>query len=127
MFTAEINATFAASHALVFPDGSLEPLHGHNWPVRITVGTENLDGMSCVMDFHELQRQLSKVIAPFSNAHLNDVPPFSSGVNPSAERVAEIIGRAVAENLPEGVSLIEARVGEAPGCFAGWRPALNSG
>ena len=34
----EITTTrhFSASHQLVLYDGTLEPLHGHNWQVRVT-------------------------------------------------------------------------------------------
>lgn len=116
-----IEKVFAASHALRLPDGSYEPTHGHNWPVRVTVGSDQLDAMDCVMDFHELERIVDGILAPFQTAHLNDVPPFSQGINPSAERVAEHVGQAVAAELPGHVKLIEASVGEAPGCTAVYR------
>lgn len=116
-----IEKVFAASHALRLPDGSLEPVHGHNWPVRVTVAADQLDAMDCVMDFHELERVVDGIIAPFHSRHLNDVPPFSEGTNPSAERVAEHIGTAVAAALPAGVVVVEASVGEAPGCTAIYR------
>jgi len=124
MYQITIEKVFAASHALRLPDGSYEPTHGHNWPVRITVGAEQLDAMDCVMDFHALERIVDDILAPFQSAHLNDVPPFSQdsrGINPSAERVAEHIGRCVAAKLPGHVALIEASVGEAPGCTAVYR------
>ncbi len=117
-----IERVFAASHALRLADGSLEPVHGHNWPVRVTVGADRLDAMDCVMDFHALVRLVDGLIAPFHSRHLNDVPPFASGVNPSAERVAEYLGTAVGAALPGGVRLVEAAVGEAPGCTATFRP-----
>lgn len=117
-----IEKVFAASHALRLPDGSYEPTHGHNWPVRITVGSDQLDAMDCVMDFHELERIVDGILAPFQTAHLNDVPPFSQGTNPSAERVAEHIGRTVAAKLPAHAAMLETSVGEAPGCTAYYRP-----
>ncbi len=119
-----IEKVFAASHALRLPDGSSEPIHGHNWPVRVTIGSDQLDAMDCVMDFHELERIVDGILAPFQTAHLNDVPPFSQetqGINPSAERVAEHIARSVAAKLPAEVKLIQASVGEAPGCTAVYR------
>jgi len=116
-----IEKAFAATHALRLPDGTLEPVHGHDWPVRVTVASDKLDAMDCVMDFHELERIVAGILEPFGGRHLNDVPPFSKGVNPSAERVAEHIGATVAAALPDGVTLVEARVGEAPGCTAVYR------
>jgi len=117
-----IEAVFAASHALKLPDGTMEPVHGHNWPVAVTVAADGLDAMDCVMDFHELQRVVDEILRPWNSRHLNDVPPFAGGVNPSAERVAEHIGVTVSSQLPDGVALVSASVGEAPGCTAIYLP-----
>ena len=124
MYTIRVETVFAAGHALRLPDGTLEPLHGHNWTVGVTVGCadEALDAIEAVMDFHELERLVGAAVEPFENAHLNDVEPFVSAFNPSAERVAYVIAQAVASGLPEAVRLIEVAVGEAPGCTATYRP-----
>ena len=130
MFEISIDAVFAASHAILLPDGSLEPLHGHNWPVRVTVASDTLDAIETVMDFHELEQLVESIIGPWRNRHLNDVAPFSDGkgapgglaINCSAERVAWWIGEEVKRRLPPRVRLVGARVGEAPGCFATYRP-----
>jgi len=114
--------SFTASHALRLPDGSYEPTHEHTWPVAVTVQSDKLDAMACVMDFHELGKIVDAVLNPWHNQHLNDVAPFANeAINPSAERVAEQIARAVAEQLPQGVTLTQARVGEAQGCTAVYR------
>lgn len=118
-----IEKSFTASHALHLADGSYEPIHRHDWPVAVTVTSNQLDAMACVMDFHELERIVADALAPWHNQHLNDVPPFAhEAINPSAERVAEQIALAVSAELPRGVSLTEARVGEAKGCTAVYRP-----
>src|SRR5688572_2195891 len=41
--TFEITTTrhFSAGHQLVLYDGSLEPLHGHNWVVKVSVTAPN--------------------------------------------------------------------------------------
>ena len=36
-FEITTTRTFAAAHQLRLYDGSLEPLHGHNWRVQVTV------------------------------------------------------------------------------------------
>jgi len=119
---AVLVTSFTASHALRLPDGSYEPTHSHDWPVAVTVQSEKLDGMACVMDFHDLEKMVEAVIDPWHELHLNDVSPFADGaINPSAERVAEQIALAVAGQLPQGVSLVEACVGEAEGCTAVYR------
>ncbi|MFW6058842.1 MAG: 6-pyruvoyl trahydropterin synthase family protein [Phycisphaeraceae bacterium] len=118
-----VETVFPAAHTLRLPDGSDEPLHGHNWQVAVTVARAGLDAMETVMDFHELERIVETIIAPWRNQHLNEQPPFvDQGVNPSAERVAWWIGKQTAAQLPEGVRLVDVRVGEAPGCTAVYRP-----
>lgn len=124
MFEISIDAAFDATHALRLADGSLEPVHGHDWPVRVTVAADALDEIETVMDFHELESIVERIIAPFRGRHLNDVEPFAgeAGVNPSAERVAWWIGERVKAALPDRVRLVSVRVGEAPGCAAIYRP-----
>lgn len=122
-FHITIERTFHATHALRLPDGSLEPVHPHDWPVHLTVAADTLDAMQCVMDFHDLERALDAALAPLHNTHLNDVPPFDTPAwNPSAERVAEHIAKTVIPSLPPNARLIACRIGEAPGCFATYLP-----
>jgi 6-pyruvoyltetrahydropterin/6-carboxytetrahydropterin synthase len=107
----EITTTrkFSASHQLRLYDGSLEPLHGHNWRVQVRVAAAKLDGIGVVMDFHELEKAVDAIIGPWHNRHLNELEPFAN-VNPSAENVAVLIGTAI--RLPSGVSLVSAEVWE---------------
>src|SRR3954452_12540287 len=93
---------FAAAHALRLYDGSVEPLHGHNWRVRLTVAAPALDPIGVVMDFHELERLVDAIIGPLHNRNLNDVAPFAADLNPSAENVALHVGRSLAK-LPANV------------------------
>ena len=97
---------FAAAHALRLYDGSLEPTHGHNWRVRVTVEAAQLDSIGVVMDFHELERLADAILAPLHNRHLNEVPPFDRELNPSAENVAVHVGRSIGSALPAGVRLV---------------------
>lgn len=126
MFEITIETGFSAAHAIRLDDDTLEPLHGHDWRVAVTVAAEELDRIDTVMDFHELQRMTDAVIEPFRNRNLNDVEPFRGtspdAVNPSAESVARWIGQRVAEQLPQRCRLVEVAVGEAPGCNARYKP-----
>ncbi len=105
---------FSAAHQLRLYDGSLEPLHGHNWRVAVTVSASVLDAIDVVMDFHELERLVDDVIVPFHNRHLNDLDAFAKS-NPSAEGVALHIGRSL--NLPSSTTLVRVEV---------WETAENS-
>jgi 6-pyruvoyltetrahydropterin/6-carboxytetrahydropterin synthase len=110
---------FSASHQLRLYDGSLEPLHGHNWVVKVTVAAPKLDAIGVVMDFHELERLLDIIIAPMHNRHLNDLPERAE-VNPSAEGVALHIGSRL--KLPENVRLVSVEVWETRENSAAYRP-----
>ena len=112
--------TFSAAHALRFPDGSVEPVHGHNWRVKVTVATAGLDAIGCVMDFHELERLVDALIQPLHNRHLNDLPPFAQELNPSTENVAYHLGRSLV--LPPGVVLRSVEVWETDTNSALYRP-----
>jgi 6-pyruvoyltetrahydropterin/6-carboxytetrahydropterin synthase len=117
----EISTTreFSAAHQLRLYDGSLEPLHGHNWRVRVTVTAEHLDAIGVVMDFHELERLVDEILRPLHNRHLNDVKPFDQ-LNPSAENVA--VHFAGSLSLPGGVRLKQVEVWETETNSAVYRP-----
>ena len=100
---------FAAAHAIRLYDGSLEPVHGHNWRARVTVSAPRLDSIGVVMDFHALERMVDSVIGPWHNRHLNEVEPFFAGgvlvINTTAENVAVALALAVGPQLPDGIKL----------------------
>jgi len=108
---------FSAAHQLRLYDGSLEPLHGHNWRVEVTVAAAELDSIGVVMDFHELERLVDQIIAPMHNTHLNELAAFTQ-VNPTAENVALHIGRSL--RLPGAVRLVRVEVWETPENSAAW-------
>ena len=109
-FEITIVREFSASHQLRLGDGSLEPLHGHNWKVLVTVASRQLDEIGTVMDFHELERLVDRIVEPMHNRHLNEFEPFARELNPSAENVAFHIARSV--QLPNHVKLERVEVWE---------------
>jgi 6-pyruvoyltetrahydropterin/6-carboxytetrahydropterin synthase len=119
-FEITVGREFSAAHQLRLYDGTLESIHGHNWRVRITVASPKLDPIGTVMDFHQLEHLVDAIIAPLHNRHLNEVPPFSQGLNPSAENVAFHIGHSL--KLPAGVRLLSSEVCETENCRAIYRP-----
>jgi 6-pyruvoyltetrahydropterin/6-carboxytetrahydropterin synthase len=114
---------FAAAHQLRLYDGSLEPLHGHNWRVKVAVSTPELDAIGVVMDFHELERAVDRIIEPMHNRHLNELAAFAA-LNPSAENVALHIARSL--SLPKHVRLDSVEVWETDGNSAIYRPYNGS-
>jgi 6-pyruvoyltetrahydropterin/6-carboxytetrahydropterin synthase len=121
----EISTTreFSAAHQLRLYDGSVEPVHGHNWRVRVTVGAAagGLDAMGVVMDFHELERLVDAITGPWHNHHLNEVEPFAGDrLNPSAENVAAAVAQGL--RLPPGIRLLCVEVWETGTNRAVFRP-----
>lgn len=112
---------FCAAHALNLYDGSMEPVHGHNWRVQVRVAALKLDAIGVVMDFHELERLIDQIVVPWHNRHLNECTPFVTELNPSAENVAFHIGRSL--KLPDGVSLLSVEVWETDENSAVWLAA----
>lgn len=109
-FEITTTRTFAAAHQLRLPDGSIEPLHGHNWRVKVTVSANTLDALGTVMDFHELEPLVDAILSPLHNRHLNEVEPFVAELNPSAENVAYHVARSL--GLPARVRLERVEVWE---------------
>jgi 6-pyruvoyltetrahydropterin/6-carboxytetrahydropterin synthase len=105
---------FSASHQLRLYDGSLEPLHRHNWVAKVTVAGKELDAIGVVMDFHELERRVDKIVGAMHNRHLNELAAFAD-VNPTAENVAGHLASKL--ELPATVRLVSVEV---------WETAENS-
>ena len=118
-FQITITCEFSAAHALRLYDGSLEPIHGHNWRVSVTVMADKLDAIGVVMDFHELERLVDEVIGPMHNRNLNDLPAFAA-MNPSAENVAVHVAKSL--KLPVSVRLSKVEVWETWNCSAVYEP-----
>jgi 6-pyruvoyltetrahydropterin/6-carboxytetrahydropterin synthase len=121
MYELTVESGFSAAHAIVM-NGELEPVHGHDWKVRVTLAGETLDGDGLLCDFHIVERRLGEITGRFHNRHLNEVSPFCDNVNPTAELVAKHIADGLLEALPSGVTLQGVRVTEAPGCTITYRP-----
>src|SRR5207247_11040640 len=77
-FEITISRDFSAAHQLRLLDGTLEPLHSHNWGVRVTVAADNLDAVGTAMDFHKLERLVDDLIGPMRDRNLDDMQPFST-------------------------------------------------
>lgn len=119
-FEITITRGFSAAHALRLPGGGIEPIHGHNWRVKVTVAARKLDALGTVMDFHGLEPLVDAILRPLHNRHLNDVAPFVQELNPSAENVAFHIARSL--RLPDHVTLERVEVWETDEDSAAYKP-----
>lgn len=100
-WTASDEAWIAASHQILEADMQPEPLHGHNWRVRVFVRADRLDERGLVVDFRVLKKELAEVLAPYDHRHLNDLPDFQ-GVETTAEELARLCFQQLAARLDDG-------------------------
>ncbi len=126
-YAIEVEHEFAAAHAILIL-GEREKVHGHNWRVAVSVGGDRLDGEELLCDFHLVERCLRTITEPFSNAHLNETPPFDR-VNPTAEALARHVAVELAGLLAIACPAVHVewvRVTEAPRCSAVVRMNRNA-
>ncbi len=117
MFEVSVTEWFSAAHQLRLPDGSLEPLHGHNWRVTVTCAGPALDEMGVLLDFTRLKPRVTEILAKLHDRHLNELPAFAQR-NPSAENVAVVIAEALCAGYPGRAFVRCVEVEESPGCVA---------
>ncbi len=104
---------FSSAHALRHYYGKTEPLHGHNYRVRLVVEGKSLQKkVKYLTDFMALRQILRAIIKPLDYGNLNDIKPFNTE-NPSAENLARYIGDEVKKRWTEkGVKLESVTVWE---------------
>ena len=90
MYKIKVISSFSAAHFLREYEGKCESLHGHNWKVEAVVGSGVLDKAGMVMDFSELKKSLSPIVAELDHENLNDLEYFKQ-YNPSSENIARYI------------------------------------
>ncbi len=120
MYTARVEAGFAAAHFLAHYHGKCERLHGHNYRVRVTARGPKLDEGGMLVDFGVLKAALRGILAELDHSSLNDHPAFADG-NPSAERIAAWVGGRMMAAVPgAAIGLVE--VFETDTSRATWSP-----
>lgn len=87
MFTVSKELHFSSAHSIKGHTGGCEQIHGHNYRVKVVMGSSELDAMGMVMDFNELNHAMKQVANRFDHQNLNRVPPFDA-INPTAENLA---------------------------------------
>jgi 6-pyruvoyltetrahydropterin/6-carboxytetrahydropterin synthase len=123
MYEVLVSTGFSAAHALRHYHGSTEPMHGHNFKVEVVVAGKRLQNkVKYLTDFVELQRALDTIVKPMDHTNLNDLPPFDRE-NPSAENIADYIGRQLLKRWSEpGARLKSVTVWETESTGARYLP-----
>lgn len=100
MYELKAEGAFEAAHQIKDYPGKCARLHGHNWVVQAVVRGHTLDELGMLVDFKTVKALLGEVLERFDHRYLNELAPFSQGVNPTAENLARVIYEALAEKAP---------------------------
>jgi 6-pyruvoyltetrahydropterin/6-carboxytetrahydropterin synthase len=118
MFEVSVEKSFTAEHAVTIC-GVEELPHSHNWKVVLTVQGDKLDKDGLLIDFLDVEGQLSRAIEPLHHANLNTCPEMNNQ-NPSTEHVAMYIAQCVHISPPN--KIVSVTVTEASHCKATYTP-----
>jgi 6-pyruvoyltetrahydropterin/6-carboxytetrahydropterin synthase len=104
MYRITVEDDFSSAHQLREYLGKCSSIHGHNWKVRLTVKSGELDERGISIDFGQLKRFLAGLIKRFDHVDLNKTPPFDK-LNPTAENIARTIYELATDELPGGLAV----------------------
>jgi len=90
MYRLTIHTAFAAAHNLTHYQGDCENLHGHNWKVEVSIGTDELDKAGLGVDFKILKKRTNELLQTLDHKYLNELAPFVD-ISPSSENIARYL------------------------------------
>ena len=124
-FEVSIETHFCAAHALRDYKGAIEPTHGHNFKVIVTVAGTRLDRAGMLVDFLDLKPIVDEEVGRLNYCFVNDaVDEFRAdkgGLSPSAENMSFVLFERIAKRLGSLAKLASVQVFESPGCSATYR------
>jgi 6-pyruvoyltetrahydropterin/6-carboxytetrahydropterin synthase len=139
MITIVRTHEIAAGHRVYGHESKCAHLHGHNYGFELTAAAEALDSLGRVVDFSVLKARVCQWLEEHWDHRmvLNAADPLCDVLeaagepivrlpfNPTAERLAEYVGRVVGPQTLDGtgVSLVQVRVWETGKCAATWSVA----
>ena len=88
MFEVTVEAGFSSGHYLRNYRGKCENPHGHNYKVFITLVGEELDATGLLLDFKLLKQVMRPTVEYLDHKMINELEPFVTEINPSAENLA---------------------------------------
>jgi 6-pyruvoyltetrahydropterin/6-carboxytetrahydropterin synthase len=101
MFEVTVEAGFSSGHYLRNYHGKCENPHGHNYKVFVTLIGEQLDSTGLLLDFKLLKQVMRPTVEYLDHKMINDLEPFVSELNPSAENLARYFFEQTAAQLHE--------------------------
>lgn len=126
MFEIRVKEEFEAAHRVAGYPGKCDRMHGHSWTVEAVVKGHNLDDLGMLVDFKAVKGALKEILDELDHRYLNELEPFSSGMNPTAENLAkhiyEMLAGAALFAESKDASLAAITVWESPRSSATYFP-----
>jgi 6-pyruvoyltetrahydropterin/6-carboxytetrahydropterin synthase len=114
-FEVMIERNFSSAHQLRGYRGKCENLHGHNYKIEIYARGSELNNIGLLVDFVELKEAADDLVAYLDHKNLNELEPFVTEQNPSAENVARFILKRLAARIDDDrVQIYKVRCFETP-------------
>ncbi len=114
-FEVMIERNFSSAHQLRGYKGKCENLHGHNYKIEIYARGSELNNIGLLVDFVELKDAADDLVAYLDHKNLNELQPFVTEQNPSAENVARFILKRLAARIDDDrVQIYKVRCFETP-------------
>ena len=114
-FEVMIERNFSSAHQLRGYKGKCENLHGHNYKIEIYARGRELNNIGLLVDFVELKEAADDLVAYLDHKNLNELEPFVTEQNPSAENVARFILKRLAARIDDDrVQIYKVRCFETP-------------
>ncbi|HEV8589689.1 MAG TPA: 6-carboxytetrahydropterin synthase QueD [Pyrinomonadaceae bacterium] len=114
-FEVMIERNFSSAHQLRGYKGKCENLHGHNYKIEIYARGRELNNIGLLVDFVELKDAADDLVTYLDHKNLNELEPFVSEQNPSAENVARFCLEKLAAKLNDDrVQIYRVRCFETP-------------
>jgi len=122
MYTLALQRSFEAWHHLIGGDwGAENNPHTHPYRVEVRLEGEGLNEHGYLVDLVDVEHRLDEIVSAYRNADLNTLPEFT-GLNPSLENFARILGTRLAASLSSGnLSAVDVRLWENDSAWAGYR------
>ena len=103
-FEVMIERNFSSAHQLRGYQGKCENLHGHNYKIEIYARGSELNNIGLLVDFVELKQAADQIVTYLDHKNLNELDPFVTEQNPSAENVARFVLERIASKIDDGIS-----------------------
>jgi 6-pyruvoyltetrahydropterin/6-carboxytetrahydropterin synthase len=113
MYAVAIKRNFVAQHYLIGGDwGEENQKHSHHYQVELELEGTELDQHGYLVDIVEIESHLNSQVLYYKDKTLNDLPEFK-GLNPSIERFAFILCKAMSESIEApNISVVTVKIWE---------------